>query len=134
MRIVVTGGRDFTDKDFIFSSLDSTNAESPISLLIEGGQRTYDRNLGKCVGGADFFAYLWAIERSIPCATVHAHWKRFDKAAGMIRNGWMINLFHIDKVIAFSGSRGTANCIAQAEKAGIEVIRFTPPSHPDLPK
>lgn len=135
MRVIVAGGREFTDREFLFKSLDAFHTQTPIVLLIEGGQRTYDRNLNKCIGGVDFLAHLWAVNNGIATATVHAHWKRFDAAAGPVRNGWMVSLFNVDRLIVFPGNRGTADCIRQAEKAGIPITHMQDLSaDPDSPK
>ena len=53
--LAVTGGRDFTDKKAVFSTLDRVNRKRPITLLIHGGAR-----------GADTLASSWATSRKIP--------------------------------------------------------------------
>lgn len=110
MRLLVTGGRDYTDKWFVFQTLDLIHAKRPITLLIEGGQT-----------GADRLARMWAISRGIPFETVDADWKRYGHAAGPIRNKAMLNDWTPDGVVAFPGDRGTANMRRQAKKAGVIV-------------
>ena len=49
-----------------------------------------------------------------------------DKAAGPIRNKWMLDDAHPDLVVSFYGGRGTANMIKQAREAGVEVFDVYP--------
>lgn len=106
MKVLVCGGRDFSDSAWVFRVLDSLNPDH----IIEGGAT-----------GADAFAQAWAIHRCKTLSTVQADWKRHGKRAGSIRNQEMIDRFHPDLVIAFPGGRGTADMIRRAKKAGIEV-------------
>jgi hypothetical protein len=107
MKILVCGGRDYRDVDTVNAVL---NAHNP-SFVIQGG-----------ANGADDLAFGWAWIRGVPCATIEANWNYYGKAAGAIRNEWMLRL-KPDKVIAFPGGRGTANMIKLAEEAGIEVLK-----------
>ena len=56
-----------------------------------------------------------------------AEWDTFGKAAGPIRNGWMLKM-EPDLVLAFHNdirqSKGTANMVSIARKKGIEVKIF----------
>lgn len=58
-----------------------------------------------------------------------ADWKRYGRAAGPIRNRQMLEEGKPDLIIAFHSnlaeSRGTANMVKIARKAGIEVRVFT---------
>lgn len=113
MKVVITGGREYTDDVTIYHYLDWVHKNSPITLLINGVAR-----------GADSIARQWAIDRNIPYHDVPVlkeHWKQYGKAAGNIRNGWMLDL-NPDVVIAFPGNTGTADCMRQATKRGIKVI------------
>lgn len=117
MKILVCGGRDFEDRDFVFDSLDQLMFEQDCwdsCIIIQGGAK-----------GADALAKEWAYERVQACAQVDAPWEMVGKVAGRVRNGWMLRL-KPDVVIAFPGGKGTSNMITQAEEAGVPVERFVP--------
>ena len=111
MIVLVCGGRDYADRKAIQRTLVGSG---PLpSLVIHGGAL-----------GADYLAAEVAAENGIHCAEVEALWDHYGKAAGPLRNAAMLRL-RPDKVIAFSGGRGTENCVAQAEEAGIPVERIS---------
>jgi hypothetical protein len=112
LRVIVCGGRDFSDKHFLFSKLDEFHQNNNITTIIEGG-----------ANGADFLAKCWANTNGIECITVQADWKTHGKAAGPIRNSEMLKL-NPDVVIAFHGGAGTNNMLMQAKQNGIKSIIF----------
>jgi hypothetical protein len=57
MRVLVCGGRDFSDKVMLASALDAIHADRPFSLVIHGA-----------APGADTLAGEWADSRGIPVA------------------------------------------------------------------
>jgi hypothetical protein len=120
MRVLVTGGRDYEDWIVLRSTLIAFKADRGIDLVIHGG----------CTSGADRMAADWCAQRGIPCARVDAHWKTLGRKAGPMRNGWMVKLLAPDVVLAFPGGVGTANCVQQAEDAGIEIVRVSSPALP----
>lgn len=69
----------------------------------------------------DSASAVWARKRGVPCAEVKAQWGELGPKAGPLRNGWMLRL-KPDIVIAFPGGKGTANMVAQAIEAGVEVL------------
>lgn len=123
MIVIVCGGRDYRDRETVFSELDRIDEWLLISRLVEGGQRTFDEGYGTCVGGADYHANRWAYARRVPCVTVEADWKRWGAAAGPIRNQLMLDLHRPEAVISFPGRSGTADMIDRARAAGVRVIR-----------
>jgi hypothetical protein len=112
MIIVVTGGRDYTNYPAVEAELDWWNQEphGPISTLVHGGAR-----------GADSLADQWAALRGVPRVVYFPEWDRLCKAAGMIRNRTMLDASKPDLVVAFPGGRGTAGCVMEARRRGIEV-------------
>ncbi len=110
MRILVCGGRNFEDKNWLFRELDIFKSKNFIELLIQGGAE-----------GADAYALSWAFSRNVPVVTMHANWYALGKSAGPIRNSQMLLLLKPDLVIAFPGRNGTADMIEQAYKAGVSV-------------
>lgn len=111
MKLLVCGGRDYSDADTLEKTLDAINKKRGIDLLINGG-----------APGADWLAYLWANANEIPSVTVPAKWKRHGKAAGPRRNAEMLETWKPDGVVAFPGGRGTADMIKQAKAAGVTVM------------
>jgi hypothetical protein len=110
MRILVTGGRDFSARDLLCRTLDRLHAEHHFTLLIHGDARGADR-----LGGE------WAKERSIEVLACPADWRRHGRGAGPKRNRQMLEE-NPDLVVAFPGGAGTRNMVEIARKAGIEVI------------
>lgn len=121
-RIVVGGGRDFRDRDLLFEALDIFHKSTPVSLLIEGGQRTIRNSI--IVGGADWYANRWAKSRGVHVVTYEAQWNAFGRAAGPIRNRQMLDC-DPSHVFAFdTGGSGTADLINQASIREIRIIRI----------
>lgn len=106
-RILVTGGRDFTDATFLNHVLDEFHAgtRGPVGLVIHGAAH-----------GADSLAGAWAGRRGVPVKAYVAEWQNEGRAAGPIRNKRMLHEGKPDLVIAFPGVRGTANMVKQAER------------------
>jgi len=111
MRVVVTGGRDFVNRAFIYKVLDSYE----IDALAHGGAK-----------GADTVAGQWASERSVPCTVFPAKWNELGKLAGFARNAQMLDRFKPDLVIAFPGGTGTTNCCICALARRIPIKRHNP--------
>ena len=109
MRVLVCGGRDYTDSHKLHEVLDSLDKIELV--IIEGGAR-----------GADTMASCWAAFNSVECLTFHANWNKYGRGAGHIRNQQMLDEGKPDLVIAFPGGKGTANMISRAKKAGVDVI------------
>ena len=114
MRVLVCGGRDYTDRDKLFAELDSLHNAHHFTYLIEGGAR-----------GADRLAYAWAVSRSIQGMEYTAEWGRYGPAAGPIRNQRMIDVGKPDLVVAFPGGSGTADMVQRAKDAGITVMEVS---------
>lgn len=111
MRILVCGGRDFGDRDFLFGTLDRLHRERGFTVLIEGVAR-----------GADQLAVEWADARAIEHLRFPADWERHRRRAGPLRNKQMLDEGKPDLVVAFPGGTGTANMIGQAQAAGVETL------------
>ncbi len=141
MKVVICGSRDFTDREAMFRWLDRFHAQHQVTLVVEGGQRKWDREARRYVGGADFFAHEWAVTRGIQVETVKADWddlsapgqqkmgvngKRFNSAAGPRRNKRMATEFGATHCLSFGGGRGTASMEVEAELAGLALIDVTP--------
>lgn len=113
MRLLVCGGRNFSNEEEVFKALDQINAKTPVSLLIQGGAK-----------GADMLARAWALSSDIACDTYPAEWAKHGPAAGPIRNQAMIDDGKPDLVVAFSGGRGTADMVRRAKLACLHTIEI----------
>jgi hypothetical protein len=116
MRILVTGGRDFTDKDLVDATLDRLHAERKFTLVIHGAAR-----------GADWLAEEWARAKGVETLPCPANWRRYGRGAGSVRNQKMVEL-KPELVVAFPGGSGTAHVVELARHAGIEVIVVEAPT------
>lgn len=112
MKLLVTGDRHYSSRERIYRELDAINQKEGITLLVEGQ-----------APGADRLAGEWAKENGIPLAEFPAPWIKYGRAAGVKRNSWMLDFMKPDLVLGFhkdiSLSKGTANCLRQAEVRGI---------------
>jgi len=111
LRVLVCGGRDFENREWLYHELDQLHSEKPINLIIQGG-----------AVGADRLAKSWANSRYIDWVEVPADWKVYGKSAGSIRNQRMLDEQKPDLVVAFPGGTGTADMVKRAMKAGVSVI------------
>lgn len=111
MTVLVCGGRDFEDKDSLFSTLTALHHSQPILRLVHGAAK-----------GADSFGATWALFNGIFSAGYPAQWDKYGKRAGVLRNQEMLDRETIDLVVACPGGKGTADMVRRATKAGIRVI------------
>lgn len=109
--VLVTGGRDYRDKVFVYAALDELHAVHPIRVLVEGGYR-----------GADRLARAWANSRGVSVYTIEADWDAYGSLAGPRRNLQMLIEARPDVVMAFPGDRGTRDMVKKAKIAGVPRI------------
>lgn len=117
-RVLVCGGRDYTDQAMLFGVLDMESEHGPINAIIQGD----------CPTGADRLARLWALSRNEHYDSYPADWQSHGRAAGPIRNQQMIDEGRPTKVFAFPGGRGTADMVRRARAAGVPVFEFPAPA------
>lgn len=120
-KVLVCGGRDFDDVNAFTVAMNKIDADTPITMVIEGG----------CPRGADRLARQWAHARGIHVATVEALWKLGGTRAGPMRNAAMLTLMP-QLVVAFPGGRGTAGMIEMAKRAAVPVMEPLRVRHADL--
>jgi hypothetical protein len=114
-RVLICGSRTWSNRAAIEREVDlllSKYAPNEI-VVIEGEAR-----------GADSLARAVAHERGLMVMPFPADWQRYGRGAGPIRNKQMLDEGQPTLVIAFSEdistSKGTANMVRQAEKAGVK--------------
>lgn len=113
MRVLVCGGRAYTDAVRVDAVLSKLDGEARISTVIEGGAH-----------GADRLARLWANSNLVRVETFEADWDNQGRFAGPMRNQRMLDEGRPDVVIAFPGGRGTADMVRKARKAGVQVVEI----------
>jgi YspA, cpYpsA-related SLOG family len=110
MRVLVCGGREYSDLPRVIGVLNPLLEQHPDLEIIEGGAT-----------GADTLARDWAYAKSVPVQTFPANWKLYGKRAGYIRNVQMLEEGKPDMVIAFPGGPGTGMMVNLADKANVSV-------------
>lgn len=111
-RVLVCGGRDYSDRRHVYEVLDLAHAANPIIWLIAGGSN-----------GADALAIDWARKEQVKFQVFNADWETLGRKAGPIRNQEMLDEGKPHLVIAFPGGRGTADMIKRADAAKVPVVR-----------
>lgn len=118
MIVLVAGGRDYTNYARICEVLDDVLASSPTAhiRIVNGGAR-----------GADQLSTTWAKMRGeewieVPVAKNPEHqveikamfnWVTHGKAAGPLRNGWMLSTHNPDYAVVFPGNDGTLDMLTK---------------------
>ena len=112
MRLLVCGDRNWTNPFTVYDAIRELLVAP--AFILEGGAR-----------GADTIAHDIAHHLGIPHKRYFANWTQLGKAAGAIRNRWMLEKGNPDHVLAFHGdiknSKGTKHMIEIAKKAGVPV-------------
>lgn len=112
-RLLVFGGRDFTDRAYVLKGLDELAQQYDIGFVMTGGQT-----------GTDTWGLVWASRRHLPRKSYwidHAldgPWPR----AGANRNKRMFELGKPTLGACTVGGPGTANMRTILEDANIKVI------------
>lgn len=120
VKILVTGGREYSNRPFVFAVLDHIHRTRGISLIIHGAAR-----------GADTIAGEWATSRGVeqmPFPVTPAEWRRLGPVAGPMRNHRMLLTGKPDGVIAFPDGSGTDDQVRRSilEKVPVWDLRQHP--------
>lgn len=112
MRLLVSGSRKFNDVEYITDRI----ALLFPKVIIHGN----------CPIGADRIADNYAKANGIPCIKMDAQWDYYKKAAGPIRNRWMLDFCNPDKLLVFvtETSKGSRDMIKAAKKKGLDSIIY----------
>jgi YspA, cpYpsA-related SLOG family len=113
MRVLVCGGRAYTNRDELYAELDRLHAEYVSTTIIAGG-----------AGGAGALALEWAQARGIATQAFRAERGTFGRTGGggPLSNARVLAESRPDIVIAFPGGRDTANMVKRAKAAGVWVL------------
>lgn len=115
MRVLVCGGRDFSDIKLFSEILNAVDKKYPIATIIHGAAK-----------GADTLAHLWGLDNHKFVWPFPADWEKHGKSAGPIRNIEMLKETTPDLVIAFPGGKGTQHMMDIAKEHGYMVIKVLP--------
>jgi hypothetical protein len=109
-KVIVAGGRDFSDYDLLKSKLDNLLVDRDPVEIVSGTAR-----------GADKLGEFYAKRTQLAVALFPANWDLYGKSAGYRRNEEMAE--YADALVAFwdGKSRGTKHMIDLANKSGIQV-------------
>lgn len=114
VRVLICGSRTWEDEGPVREVLRGLNTHI---VVIHGAAR-----------GVDAMAGRLAEEMGMKVLAFPAQWNRYGRAAGPIRNAQMLREGDPNVVYAFAldlkTSRGTANMVAQAREAGVEVVVY----------
>ena|ERR1044071_341462 len=112
-RVIITGSREFYDWRLLFDSVNDLGFLSS-SLLLK---------FGDCKTGADLYADMYACATRTLHQKFAADWDRHRKAAGPIRNHYMVDS-GADLVLAFPAGRslGTMDCCMYAHSKGLKIM------------
>lgn len=116
MRILITGSRDWDDRDLLEETF-IQHALPSNAVLVSGA----------CPTGADRMAESFADSEGWEIERYPADWRKYGKRAGFVRNAEMVNT-GADICLAFikNNSRGATMTATLAQKAGIETIIIRP--------
>ncbi len=112
IRLLVTGGRDYSDARYVSKVLHKYLQKAGVGKLcvINGG-----------ASGLDTLATDWCKANGVPCIVMPAAWEYYKKSAGPIRNSWMLTWCLPTHCRVFPGGSGTADMRKQALKANLIV-------------
>lgn len=115
IRLAIVGSRSFGDYELLLRKIAEIYGEYEIECVVSGGAI-----------GADSLGARYAAENGIPLVEHKPDWGRYGKAAGFIRNRYIIE--DCTHCIAFwdGKSRGTKNDIDLCDEIGrpCEVVVF----------
>lgn len=125
LRVLICGGRDFTDWEDFRNRLEAIAREHfPTTEEDRYGNYLYDvMIIHGGAPGADSLADQWAVVNWTGLEVYPANWKKHGNAAGPIRNQQMLDEGKPDLVVHFPGGKGTADMVRRAKKANIKTIQ-----------
>lgn len=135
IRVLVTGGRDYTDRAAVTRALRHLGANFIFGglpeeiVLVHGDCKRYkDDGSFDPDRSADQLAKQEAEKLGWRTEPHEAKWKQYGDAAGPIRNKEMVSL-GAHYCLAFAGGSGTAHCRRLALNARIPVIDVKETAH-----
>lgn len=121
MKLIIAGGRDYENRDFIFKRIDILRNGFEVTEIVSGRGFKFDRDRRIYIG-ADFFGEEYAKERGLALKTMPADWDKHGKIAGPIRNCQMAK--YANAAALFPGGKGTENMFKEAQKHGLMIFDY----------
>lgn len=113
--LLVCGTRTIKDMAFVWTTVEKVWLNNDFDLLLEGGAEGVDEDSG-----------MWADFHKINHMKLHPQWKKYGKAAGVIRNSVMVEICTKGIALWDGKSKGTKDTIDKLRKANklLEVIEY----------
>jgi len=114
MKVLVTGGRDYRDREAVYRVLDAMHRRLVITCIVHGNAR-----------GVDSYAGGWALLNKIAIERFpikQREWDELGNAAGPARNARMLAESKPDWVVAFPGGTGTEDMVRRSKGAHVKVF------------
>lgn len=117
MRVIIAGGRDFYDYEYMKKSLDGyflnrNNKNDDIEIICGEAK------------GADSLGKKYALEHNYKVISFPANWKKYGKIAGYIRNTQMRD-YAEELVVFWDGkSKGTHHMIKIAQEINMPIAIY----------
>ena len=108
-RVLCFGGRTYSDRAAVDAALSFLVAHlgGPF-VIIQGGAR-----------GADALCKEWGRRLGYCVVQVDADWQNYDRAAGGICNGWMLEHCRPTYAVGFPGGPGSADMARRLKAANV---------------
>lgn len=110
MKTIIAGSRGCHDFLEVCKAIKNSGFENEITEIVSGGAL-----------GVDQLGEKFAKKFDIPLKVFLADWEKYGKSAGIIRNKEMAKYGDALIAVSWNNSRGTANMIEEAKKAGLKV-------------
>ena len=106
--LVVSGSRSFSNSRLLAQHLQAALHKQPGLVLVCGSSK-----------GCDALVRQWAATHKIPLLVAPAHWASYGKAAGPVRNRFMLSIAQGVLAFPLAGSKGTTHVIREARQLGL---------------
>ena len=136
---VITGGRDRTPTLAELRRLEQMLADFEAEVVRHGACPPKKNERGEVVGSTDTLVAGYLRARGWEVEAWPADWKTYGRAAGPIRNRWMVSgqlpgellpKPPANTVIGFAGGKGTLDCRVAGYEAGLTVHHIWPVAEP----
>lgn len=115
-KIIVAGGRDFSNPDLLISKLDFLFGKIRSEIqIVSGGAK-----------GADLYGEMYSSLRGHDLKVFPADWSKLGKSAGFVRNEQMAKYADFCVIFWDGKSRGTQHMInlAKKHKLPTKIVRY----------
>lgn len=124
-KVLVTGGRYWTDKERLERELDRLHFLHDFTDLAHGDAGQFNPFTREVMCGVDKMAGAWAKTRDIRVQkfpVTDKDWTKYGNDAGPRRNRFMFDTFKPQYVIVFPGGSGTRDMMVYSMSKGAELL------------